>query len=197
MITALLAEDFLKQPENKGATIVYDLRSSHVVPDDDQGRGRRAAARPRRPRVHQEDDGRDEGRLRRRAVGPLLLPRQLLRRLRRRSRSRGVLSILSAQDKPLERADRAATSVHARAARSTSRSRTRTRKIRELAEHYKKAQIDYLDGITIDFGDWWFNVRKSNTEPLLRLNLEANTPEMLEEKFRELKKMLGEPAHGH
>ena len=44
MITALLAEDFLKQPENKGATIVYDLRSSHVVPDDDQGRRRRAAS---------------------------------------------------------------------------------------------------------------------------------------------------------
>ena len=70
-------------------------------------------------------------------------------------------------------------------------------KIRELAEHYKKAQIDYLDGITIDQGDWWFNVRKSNTEPLLRLNLEADSPRLLDEKMRELKKMLGEPAAGH
>ena len=70
-------------------------------------------------------------------------------------------------------------------------------KIRELAEHYKKAKIDYLDGITVDLGDWWFNVRKSNTEPLLRLNLEAATPAAVEERMKELKRMLGEPAHGH
>ncbi|MHB1923229.1 MAG: phosphomannomutase/phosphoglucomutase, partial [Acidimicrobiales bacterium] len=35
------------------------------------------------------------------------------------------------------------------------------------------AQIDRLDGLTVDLGDWWFNLRPSNTEPLLRLNLEA------------------------
>ncbi|HSV13914.1 MAG TPA: hypothetical protein VLI90_06615, partial [Tepidisphaeraceae bacterium] len=70
-------------------------------------------------------------------------------------------------------------------------------KIREIAEVYKKAKTDYLDGITVDLGEWWFNVRKSNTEPLLRLNLEAKSPEQLEEKMRELKRLLGEPAHGH
>jgi phosphomannomutase len=70
-------------------------------------------------------------------------------------------------------------------------------KIRELADAYKRGQIDYLDGITIDFGDWWFNVRKSNTEPLLRLNLETESPEMLRSKMAELKKILGEPAQGH
>ena len=52
-------------------------------------------------------------------------------------------------------------------------------------------------GLTVEFKDWWFNVRKSNTEPLLRLNLEANSPQLLEQKFAELKKVLGEPAHGH
>ena len=70
-------------------------------------------------------------------------------------------------------------------------------KIRELADAYKKAQIDYLDGITIDLGDWWFNVRKSNTEPLLRLNLEANSPDLLHEKMKELRRLLGEPVEGH
>jgi phosphomannomutase len=70
-------------------------------------------------------------------------------------------------------------------------------KIRELAEQYKKAQIDYLDGVTVDLGDWWFNVRKSNTEPLLRLNLEAATPSVVQEKLKELKKMLGDPVEGH
>jgi len=43
-------------------------------------------------------------------------------------------------------------------------------KIRELARCVQETQVDYLDGITVDAGDWWFNVRKSNTEPLLRLN---------------------------
>ena len=47
----------------------------------------------------------------------------------------------------------------------------------EVAEHYRAvgAGIDDLDGVTVDFGDWWFNVRPSNTEPLLRLNLEAKS----------------------
>ena len=66
-----------------------------------------------------------------------------------------------------------------------------------MADAYKSGNVDYLDGITVDFKDWWFNVRKSNTEPLLRLNLEANTPALMEQKFKELKKVLGEPAHGH
>src|SRR4029450_13064275 len=70
-------------------------------------------------------------------------------------------------------------------------------KIRELADLYKSEKIDYLDGITIEGRDWWFNGRKSNTEPLLRLNLEAKSPQLLEQKFKELKKVLGEPAHGH
>ena len=37
------------------------------------------------------------------------------------------------------------------------------------------AEQDRLDGLTVDLGDWWFNLRPSNTEPLLRLNLEAAT----------------------
>ena len=57
--------------------------------------------------------------------------------------------------------------------------------------------VDYLDGITCDMGDWWFNVRKSNTEPLLRLNLEASSPTQLSEKLNELQGVLGEPHHGH
>ena len=37
----------------------------------------------------------------------------------------------------------------------------------------KAANIDHLDGLTVDMGTWWFNLRASNTEPLLRLNVEA------------------------
>jgi phosphomannomutase len=42
-----------------------------------------------------------------------------------------------------------------------------------IATHFEGAQQDRLDGLTVDLGDWWFNLRPSNTEPLLRLNLEA------------------------
>jgi phosphomannomutase len=48
--------------------------------------------------------------------------------------------------------------------------------IEEVAEVYRDAESDRLDGLTVDLGDWWFNLRGSNTEPLLRLNLEAANP---------------------
>jgi len=55
-------------------------------------------------------------------------------------------------------------------------------KIAELAEIFKDAKnINYLDGVTIEYNDFWFNVRPSNTEPLLRLNIEASSKEKMEE----------------
>ncbi len=57
-------------------------------------------------------------------------------------------------------------------------------KLHALEEHFGKGaqSVDHMDGITIDFGDWWFNVRPSNTEPLLRLNVEANNRALMEQK---------------
>jgi phosphomannomutase len=52
--------------------------------------------------------------------------------------------------------------------------------IEKISSTYSTAQQDRLDGLTVDLGDWWFNVRPSNTEPLLRLNLEAGTREECE-----------------
>jgi len=46
--------------------------------------------------------------------------------------------------------------------------------------------IDHLDGVTIQFSDWWFNLRPSNTQPLLRLNVEADDPDTLNRKTREV-----------
>lgn len=46
---------------------------------------------------------------------------------------------------------------------------------------YPEVELDYLDGLTVSHPDWWFNVRASNTEPLLRLNVEANTATKLTE----------------
>ena len=45
--------------------------------------------------------------------------------------------------------------------------------MREIAELHPDAEVSWLDGVSVDYPDWHFNVRPSNTEPLLRLNLES------------------------
>jgi len=65
--------------------------------------------------------------------------------------------------------------------------------IRRLAGAFGDGEIDYLDGITVQYADWWFNVRPSNTEPLLRLVLEARTRELMDAKKALLLSYLGPP----
>jgi phosphomannomutase len=55
-------------------------------------------------------------------------------------------------------------------------------KIEELATELADGRQDRLDGLTVEYEDWWCNVRPSNTEPLLRLNVEARTKELLDER---------------
>jgi len=195
LTTAVLARDFLKASENQGSTIVYDLRSSHVVADE----VRAAGGVPRRERVGHafikktmaETKAVFGGELSGHFYfrdnffadsGPIAFAR--------------LLSVLSAQSGPLSQLI-APLYRYSQSGEINFQVEDKDGKIRELADAYKKAQIDYLDGVTIDNGTWWFNVRKSNTEPLLRLNLEAESPQMLEEKLKELKRILGEPVHGH
>ena len=59
-------------------------------------------------------------------------------------------------------------------------------KLQELKERYADGRVSHLDGISVDFDDWHFNVRPSNTEPLLRLNLEATSEELMERKREEV-----------
>jgi phosphomannomutase len=67
--------------------------------------------------------------------------------------------------------------------------------IEKVAEHYEPEARDWTDGLTIDTPDWWFNLRPSNTEPLLRLNVEAETePEMARVRDEVLEMVDGEPA---
>jgi phosphomannomutase len=58
--------------------------------------------------------------------------------------------------------------------------------IERIAGTYADGEQDRLDGLTVDYGDWWFNLRPSNTEPLLRLNLEARTREACEARTAEV-----------
>lgn len=64
-------------------------------------------------------------------------------------------------------------------------------KLQEIKEHYAgEAKISHLDGISVDADDWHFNVRPSNTEPLLRLNLEASSEELMERKRDEVLELI-------
>ena len=195
ILTALIAKDFLKQPANKGSTIVYDLRSSHVVVDEVKAAG----GVPKRERVghafmkktlaetHAVFGGELSGHFYFRdnfnADSGAIAFARVLSIL---SQSRGTLSELI---DPLK--------TYFQSGELNFQIEDKDGKIRELADAYKKGESDYLDGLTVDNGDWWFNVRKSNTEPMLRLNLEAKTPELMKEKLAELKTRLGEPAEGH
>jgi len=195
IITALLARDFLQMPQNKGSTIVYDLRSSHVVADEVKAAG----GVPRRDRVGHAFIKKTLAETK--AVFGGELSGHFYFRDNFFADSGAIafarlLSVLSAQAKPLSELV-APLHRYSQSGEINFQVEDKDGKIRELADVYKKGQVDYLDGITADLGDWWFNVRKSNTEPMLRLNLEAKSPQMMQEKFTELKKYLGEPVHGH
>jgi phosphomannomutase len=60
----------------------------------------------------------------------------------------------------------------------------------EAAYTAQGGKIDHLDGLTVEFPNWWFNLRPSNTQPLLRLNVEADDPETLNQKTKEVLRMI-------
>ena len=62
--------------------------------------------------------------------------------------------------------------------------------IERVSAAYPNAGQDRLDGLTVDLGDWWFNLRPSNTEPLLRLNLEASTPDEVQQRVAEVRALI-------
>lgn len=65
-------------------------------------------------------------------------------------------------------------------------------KIKQIKEKYSKGTISEFDGLRIDFENWWLLVRASNTEPVLRLMVEAETQFMMDQKLDELSKIINE-----
>jgi phosphomannomutase len=60
-----------------------------------------------------------------------------------------------------------------------------------VAQKYKDGKAIDLDGVYIEYPNWWFSLRKSNTEPVVRLRLEADTEELMKEKKEELIELIG------
>jgi phosphomannomutase len=169
-LTALLAERVLaKEPQS---TILYDVRASRAVPDTVHRLGGRAvmarvghafmkrAMREYRAAFAGEVSGHyyfrdfwcaDSGTI------PALL----------------LLELLSVSDRPLSELVGALRSRYFISGEINSEVADQAAKMRELAERFADGEVTSLDGVSVDYPDWHFNVRPSNTEPLLRLNLES------------------------
>lgn len=196
IMTALLARDFLAKPENRGSAIVYDLRSSHVVRDEVLAAG----GVPVRDRVGHafikktlaEKNAVFGGEL----SGHFYFRDNFFADSGAIAFAR-LLSVLSGQSDKLSKLVAPLYRYFA-TGEINFHVEDKDAMLRRLEQTYAgKGRIDFLDGITVELDGWWFNVRKSNTEPLLRLNLEAQTAQLRDEKFAELKALLGEPVEGH
>jgi phosphomannomutase len=185
-VTALLAEAFLlKQP---GSTVIYDLRASRAVRDTVERYGGRALMNRVghafiKQRMRHEDaifagevTGHyyfrdffyaDNGFIPALLILELMSKKgQSLRELLRPYRERYFIS--GEINTPLPSMGEV------------------SKRLDAIARRYADATITRMDGISIDYPDWHFNVRPSNTEPLLRLNLEAATPESMERRRDEV-----------
>lgn len=106
-----------------------------------------------------------------------------------------VLGLLSADGRPLSKLA-AENERYAQSGELNTRVADAQATIERVHAHYagQAMALDRLDGLTADFGDWWFNLRPSNTEPLLRLNLEAADPAACKARTDEVLALLKEKS---
>ena len=190
LVTALLAGEYLR--EYPGSTIVYDLRSSRIVPE----RIKKLGGVPRRDRVGHvymkrsmaESNGIFGGEL----SGHFYF-RDFFNCDSGMLAFIAVANVLTQTGQSLGELIRPL-NIYAASGEQNFENDDKEGTFHLIAEKYHDGQIDYLDGITVQYSDWWFNVRSSNTEPLLRLNMEAISNEQLQLKLRELSPLLGQPV---
>jgi phosphomannomutase len=186
-VTALFSESVLqKEP---GAKVIYDVRASRAVPETIEGAGgvalmNRVGHAFIKARMRKEDAafaGEVSGHYYFRdfsqadsGVVPFLL----------------MLELISKKNKPLSEVLAPLRSRYFITGELNTPVPDVALKLQELKERYADGRISHLDGISVDFDDWHFNVRPSNTEPLLRLNLEAMSEELMEQKRDEVLAMM-------
>ncbi len=83
-------------------------------------------------------------------------------------------------------------SPYAKGAEINFKVKDKEKTIEKIKQKYSDGEQDFLDGVTVSYENWWFNLRPSNTEPVLRLTIEADNKEILGEKEKELKKIISE-----
>jgi len=181
MITALIAQSVLKKEKGK---ILYDLRSSWAVKEViEENGGTPQMCRVGHAFIKQEMRAakavfagelsghyyfRDNYYTESSAMAVLFVANLL-------SQSNGPLSSLVA---PLKR--------YFKSPEINSEVKDPSAVFNRLRQTYRCGKMFELDGLSMEFSDWWFNVRASNTEPLVRLNLEAKSKELLDQRQKEL-----------
>lgn len=96
-----------------------------------------------------------------------------------------ILEIISRSDRPLEQIVKDI-DHYFRSGEITVRANSAREKMETIAEKYSSGIQDRLDGLSVEMDDFWFNIRLSNTEPAVRLNVEAISKELLDEKIEEI-----------
>jgi phosphomannomutase len=182
MVTALVSESMLRK--HPGATILYNLINSRSVPEVIERNGGRGI----RTRVGhsfikaqmRENDaifgGEHSGHFYFRDnwyADSGLIALMV------------VLEVISEEGKPVSEVIKSLCS-RARSGEINTHVANIPAKLAELKQRFSDGQQDELDGITVSYPHWWFNVRPSNTEPLLRLNVEADSRELMEQKRDEV-----------
>ena len=186
IITAIIAREILKEKE--GVKIIYDLRCSKVVPEVIE----RYGGTPVKSRVGhyfikklmQEIDGEFAGELSNHFYfkeigyfeGPLIALNY-------------ILSTMEERGEPLSRIWRDYKKYY-HSGEINFKVKDQRKILEKLKEIYKDCKIEELDGLSVYCNGWWFNIRPSNTEPLLRLNLEGDSEEIMKEKVEEIKEMV-------
>lgn len=183
LITALIARDVLAA--HPGAAIFYDLRSSRVVKEVIEAAG----GVPMMSRVGHafiKKQMRDSGAL---FAGELSGHYYFKENYTAESSALAILSlanIVARSGRPLSELVAPLRKYHASGEINSRVSRDPGEILEAVKARYADGRVFELDGVSVEYGDWWFNVRRSNTEPLVRLNLEASTGELMEAKRDEV-----------
>ncbi len=190
LVTVLLARSELRK--HPGAGVVYDLRSSRVVPEEIL----KAGGRPIRERVGhsfiKETMKKNDAVLGGELSGHYYFRDHFFADSGMMAFAK-FLDFLGREGRPVDEILAPLRRTHT-TGEINFKVADKEGLMRRLAETFRDGRQDTLDGITVEYPDWWFNVRASNTEPLLRLNLEASTAARLAEGRGRLLELLGPPA---
>jgi phosphomannomutase len=190
LLTVLLARSELRK--SPGAAIVYDLRSSRVVPEEI----RKAGGVPIRERVGhafiKETMKRENAVMGGELSGHYYFRDHYFADSGMMAFAK-LLDLLGREKTTLGDLLRPLTRTH-QTGEINFKVADKDGLMKSLASTFRDGRQDWMDGITVEYADWWFNVRPSNTEPYLRLNLEAGTAESLERARERLYSILGKPV---
>ena len=192
LITALIAKDILSRKENKGATILHDLRSSWVVAETIKKCGGKASKCPVGHSLIKNQMRRENAPF----AGELSGHYYFADNFTAESSALAVFAIASIVEKssaPLSKLVEPLRAAYHKTPELNHRVKDTGAVLKKIEKAYEKmpgAKRGALDGLTFEFGDWWFNIRCSNTEPLIRLNLEAKTRARMEAERDELLKLI-------